>query len=175
MYAHNTALLAIDMEYHGERARNGRAMLSPFAFTSRDALIQTVIDTRRALDAVSALPYPDTQPVFVIARGHIAAVAALMAAAVDERIHSVIILPGLDPAATTNAFAAISKAGKQQDMDTAMAWANQYHFVSSPRARNAYTVGRYGFDPALASGARPGYFQHTPSLESILDFLLKSK
>jgi cephalosporin-C deacetylase-like acetyl esterase len=175
MYTHNTALLAIDMEYHGARVRKGRAMLSPFVFTSRDALIQTVIDTRRALDAIGALPYPDTQPVFVIARGHIAAVAALMAAAVDERIHSVIILPGLDPAATADAFAAITKAGIQQEMDEAMAWADQYHFVANPRARHAYTVGRYGFDPALASGARPGYFQYMPSLESILDFLLKSK
>ena len=48
MYARNTALLALDMEYHGARAIDGRAMISPLVDTSRDAIIQTVIDVRRA-------------------------------------------------------------------------------------------------------------------------------
>lgn len=44
---------ALDAEYHGERKREGRDMYSPYPYTTRDAMIQTILDYRRGIDYLS--------------------------------------------------------------------------------------------------------------------------
>jgi len=55
-----TAVLAYDAQYHGER-RKPAPILSPFLYRSRDALIQTVVDGRRAIDYLFTRPEIDQQ------------------------------------------------------------------------------------------------------------------
>lgn len=44
------AIMAIDAEFHGERQETGKALYSPDLEESRNGIIQTVIDLRRAVD-----------------------------------------------------------------------------------------------------------------------------
>jgi cephalosporin-C deacetylase-like acetyl esterase len=48
--AEGYAILAIDAEYHGERMEEGKALYSPNLEESRNGIIQTIIDLRRAVD-----------------------------------------------------------------------------------------------------------------------------
>jgi len=48
--AEGYAIMAIDAEFHGERKEEGKALYSPNLEESRNGIIQTVIDLRRAVD-----------------------------------------------------------------------------------------------------------------------------
>ncbi len=53
--------IAIDAQYHGERARKGmeQALFNPASVAMRDAFVQTVIDQRRAVDVLFTRPEVD--------------------------------------------------------------------------------------------------------------------
>jgi len=57
------AVMAIDAQYHGERAKAGRDMFmyATAPHTARDAFAQTVIDLRRAVDVLQARPEIDAK------------------------------------------------------------------------------------------------------------------
>ncbi len=59
------AVLAYDAQYHGER-RQPAPILSPFLYRSRDALIQTVVDGRRAIDYLCTRPEIDHQRIGLV-------------------------------------------------------------------------------------------------------------
>lgn len=54
------ALFGIDAEYRNERKREGHDILSPYLYSSRDAFIQTVVDTMRGIDYLETLEEIDT-------------------------------------------------------------------------------------------------------------------
>jgi len=50
--AEGYAVIAIDAEFHGERREEGKALYSPNLEESRNAIIQTIVDLRRAVDYI---------------------------------------------------------------------------------------------------------------------------
>lgn len=61
--AEGYALMAIDAEYHGERREEGKALYSPDMNQSRNGMIQTIIDLRRAVDYLETRPEIDTEKI----------------------------------------------------------------------------------------------------------------
>jgi len=57
---------ALDAEYHGERKREGRDIFSPYPYTSRDAMMQTVLDYRRGIDYLETVAEIDKNRVGLV-------------------------------------------------------------------------------------------------------------
>ena len=60
------AIFGIDTKYRNEREREGRDILSPYIYTSRDAFIQTVVDNMRGIDYLETLPEIDTSRIGIM-------------------------------------------------------------------------------------------------------------
>jgi pimeloyl-ACP methyl ester carboxylesterase len=85
------AVMAIDARLHGERAEPDTQMLSADLAASRDAMINTIIDNRRALD------YLDTRldiahERYMLIGASLGGIQGAMLAAVDERIKSAVLI-----------------------------------------------------------------------------------
>ena len=118
------AVLAIDVEYHGERARDmsGREFLSPDVYTSRDAMLQTVFDIRRAADFAQSL-WPDADVELTLAaNGSPMADLALTAAAVDGRFASVSLYSDPPDSPYEAAMQEIRDAGREDEFLDAVRW-----------------------------------------------------
>jgi dienelactone hydrolase len=89
------AVMAIDAQYHGERAKAGRDifMYATAPHTARDAFAQTVIDLRRAVDVLQARPEIDAKRM-----GYWGASMGAMLGAVfcglDQRIRAACLVVG---------------------------------------------------------------------------------
>ncbi|GBC93038.1 hypothetical protein HRbin15_01523 [bacterium HR15] len=86
------ALFAIDAQYHGERKpKDPLPFFGVYPYYSRDALIQTVIDLRRAVDYLETRPEIDSKRIGYIGASMGGILGAIFAG-VDERVQAPILL-----------------------------------------------------------------------------------
>ncbi|MCS6950939.1 MAG: alpha/beta fold hydrolase [bacterium] len=83
--------LAIDAEYHGERKQPERDLLSPYPYRNRDALVQTVIDLRRAIDFLQSRREIDAKRIGYIGLSMGGILGGILAG-VDERVQAPILI-----------------------------------------------------------------------------------
>lgn len=85
------ATLAIDAEYHGDRKQPGNDILSTYIYRNRDALVQTVIDLRRAVDFLQSRQEIDGKRIGYIGLS-MGGILGGIVAGVDERIQAPILI-----------------------------------------------------------------------------------
>lgn len=85
------AVMAIDARLHGERAREGEQMLSANLQRARDAIINTIIDNRRALDYLDSRDDIAHDRYMLIGMS-MGGIQGAVLAAVDQRIKSVALV-----------------------------------------------------------------------------------
>jgi len=84
---------ALDAEYQGERKREGRDIYSPYPYTSRDAMIQTILDYRRGIDFLSTLPDIDKNRIGLVG-GSMGGILGGVLAGVESRIKASVLIVG---------------------------------------------------------------------------------
>lgn len=87
------ACLALDAEYHGERKVEGKQLYSKLAYSTRDAMIQTVMDYRRAIDLLETRPEADTKRIGFIG-GSMGGILGAVLAGVEPRVRSAVLIVG---------------------------------------------------------------------------------
>jgi len=87
------AAMAIDAQYHGERRRQGAELLGADLARTREAMVQTVVDNRRALDFLATRTdiNPDRIGLLGASMG---AILGTIVAAVDQRVCSACLVVG---------------------------------------------------------------------------------
>jgi cephalosporin-C deacetylase-like acetyl esterase len=86
------ALFAIDAQYHGERKpKDALPFFGVYPYYSRDALIQTVIDLRRAVDYLETRSEIDPKRIGYIGAS-MGGILGAMFAGVDDRVQAPILL-----------------------------------------------------------------------------------
>jgi len=86
------ALFAIDAQYHGERKpKDALPFFGVYPYYSRDALIQTVIDLRRAVDYLETRAEIDPKRIGYIGAS-MGGILGAMFAGVDERVQAPVLL-----------------------------------------------------------------------------------
>lgn len=84
---------AIDAEYHGERKRDGRDMYSPYVYTTRDAMMQTILDYRRGIDYLSTHPEIDKERIGFVG-GSMGGILGGVILGVENRIKAGVLVVG---------------------------------------------------------------------------------
>ena len=87
------AVLGIDAQYHGERKQPGVEILSADLARTRQAVIQTVVDNRRALDYIRSRTDLDSNRVGLLGVS-MGAILGSIVAGVDERLCSACLVVG---------------------------------------------------------------------------------
>ena len=89
------AVMSLDAQYHGERARESRqqALFNPGSSAMRDAFVQTVIDLRRAVDLLAAREDVDGRRVGYLGMSMGAMLGAVFGG-VDDRPQAVCLVVG---------------------------------------------------------------------------------
>ena len=87
--------MAIDAQYHGERARPGRTqeLFNVGSLSMRDAFVQTVIDQRRAVDLLAGRPEVDPERIGYWGASMGAFLGSVLGG-VEPRIKSVVLVVG---------------------------------------------------------------------------------
>lgn len=85
------ATFAIDAEYHGDRKQPGNDILSAYIYRNRDALVQTVIDLRRAIDFLQSRQEIDGKRIGYIGLSMGGILGGILAG-VDERVQAPILI-----------------------------------------------------------------------------------
>jgi dienelactone hydrolase len=83
--------IAIDCQYHGDRNPRGKNIYSEHAYSDRDAMIQTVIDGRRAVDFLQSRDEVDSKRIGLLG-GSMGGILGTLLAAVEERIRASVLL-----------------------------------------------------------------------------------
>ena len=87
------AMFAIDAQYHGERKRQGKDIFSLNIIEDVKAIIQTVIDLRRALDYLETRPEIDSSRIGYVGIS-MGGVLGSIFSGVDERVKCPILIVG---------------------------------------------------------------------------------
>lgn len=87
------ATFAIDAQYHGERQITGKDIYGFFMLQNRDAIIQTIIDLRRAIDYLETRPEIDASRIGYVG-GSMGGIMGALFAGVDERVKVPVLLVG---------------------------------------------------------------------------------
>jgi len=87
------AALCIDPEYHGDRQVPGKELYSKLSYSSRDGMIQTVIDYMRAVDYLGARSDIDMERIGFVG-GSMGGIIGAVQAAVDTRIRATALAVG---------------------------------------------------------------------------------
>lgn len=85
------ALISIDAEYHGERREEGKALYSTNLTDSRRAIIQTVVDLRRAVDYLETRPEIDEDKIGYVG-GSMGGILGAIFIGVEPRIKAAVLL-----------------------------------------------------------------------------------
>jgi cephalosporin-C deacetylase-like acetyl esterase len=95
LVAQGYAVISIDSQYHGERARKDRRqeLFDPRSAAMRDAFVQTVIDLRRAVDLLRAREDVDGQRIGYLGMSMGAMLGAVFCG-IDERVKAVCLVVG---------------------------------------------------------------------------------
>jgi len=91
--ARGYAILAIDLEYHGERQIEGKDILSTDLTNDKNAFIQTIIDGRMGLDLLEAHPLVNKEKLGLLGVS-LGSLIGVILSAVDKRIKAVVLVVG---------------------------------------------------------------------------------
>jgi len=91
--ARGYAILAIDIEYHGERQVEGKDILSTDLVSDKNAFIQTIIDGRIGLDFLENHPLIDKKRLGLVGVS-LGSLIGVIVSAVDKRIKAVVLVVG---------------------------------------------------------------------------------
>lgn len=83
--------IAIDCQYHGDRNPRKKNIYSEFPHSNRDAMIQTVVDGRRAVDFLQGRPEIDPERIGLVG-GSMGGIIGTVLAAVEPRIKASVLL-----------------------------------------------------------------------------------
>ncbi len=83
--------IAIDCQYHGDRNPRNRNIYSQYVYSDRDAMIQTVIDGRRAVDFLQSRKEIDPDRIGLLG-GSMGGILGTLLAAVEKRIRASALL-----------------------------------------------------------------------------------
>ncbi len=83
--------IAIDCQYHGDRNPRKKNIYSRYACSDRDAMIQTVIDGRRAVDVLQSRGEVDGERIGLLG-GSMGGILGALLAAVEDRIRASVLL-----------------------------------------------------------------------------------
>jgi len=87
------AVIAIDVQYHGERRRAGAELYSANMTRTRDGFIQTVIDARRALDYLETRGDIDNSRLALVG-GSMGALIGAILGGVEPRLRACVLVVG---------------------------------------------------------------------------------
>jgi len=87
------AVIAIDVRYHGERRREGVELYSTNMTRTRDGFIQTVIDSRRALDYLETRKDIDMSKLALVG-GSMGALIGAILGGVEPRLSACVLVVG---------------------------------------------------------------------------------
>lgn len=87
------AMMAIDAQFHGERKRPGKALYSINMTRTRDGIIQTVIDARRAVDYLESRQDIDPTRIALVG-GSMGAIIGALFAGVESRVKAAVLIVG---------------------------------------------------------------------------------
>jgi len=83
--------IAIDCQYHGDRNPRGKNIYSQYFYQDRDAVIQTVIDARRAVDFLQSREEVRSDRIGLVG-GSMGGIIGTLVAAVEKRIQASVLL-----------------------------------------------------------------------------------
>ena len=83
--------IAIDCQYHGDRNPRGKNIYSQYFYQDRDAVIQTVIDARRAVDFLQSRDEVRSDRIGLVG-GSMGGIIGTLVAAVEKRIAASVLL-----------------------------------------------------------------------------------
>jgi len=89
--AEGYAIIAIDAEFHGERREEGKALYSPNLEESRNGIIQTIIDLRRAVDYIETREEIDGERIGYVG-GSMGGILGAIFIGVEPRIKAAALL-----------------------------------------------------------------------------------
>ena len=89
--AEGYAVIAIDAEFHGERKEEGKELYSPNLSESRNGIIQTIIDLRRAVDYLETRPEIDKEKIGYVG-GSMGGILGAIFIGVEPRIKAAALL-----------------------------------------------------------------------------------
>jgi len=89
--AEGYAIIAIDAEFHGERREEGKALYSPNLEESRNGIIQTIIDLRRAVDYLETREEIDSERIGYVG-GSMGGILGAIFIGVEPRIKAAALL-----------------------------------------------------------------------------------
>ncbi|MCX8183865.1 MAG: alpha/beta fold hydrolase [Crenarchaeota archaeon] len=89
--AEGYAVIAIDAEFHGERREKGKALYSPNLEESRNGIIQTIIDLRRAVDYLETKEEIDVERIGYVG-GSMGGILGAIFIGVEPRIKAAALL-----------------------------------------------------------------------------------
>lgn len=87
------AIMSLDAQYHGDRRVTGKAMYSLDLVQDRYAIAQTVVDYRRAIDALEQIPGIDSERIGVLG-GSMGGMMGGLLAGVDSRVKATVLVVG---------------------------------------------------------------------------------
>jgi cephalosporin-C deacetylase-like acetyl esterase len=87
------AVIAIDVQYHGERRREGIELYSTNMTRTKDGFIQTVIDARRALDYLETRQDVDPSKLALVG-GSMGALIGAILGGVEPRLRACVLIVG---------------------------------------------------------------------------------
>lgn len=83
--------IAIDCQYHGDRNPRKKNIYSEFPYSDRDAMIQTVVDGRRAVDFLQSREEVDPDRIGLLG-GSMGGILGTLLAAVEKRLLASVLL-----------------------------------------------------------------------------------
>ena len=87
------ALLALDAQYHGERKREGKSLVSADFGAMRQAFVQTIVDYRRGLDYLATRPDIDSKRIGLVGAS-LGGIMGGVLTAVEPRIKTSVLIVG---------------------------------------------------------------------------------
>lgn len=89
--AEGYAVISIDAEFHGERSEEGKALYSPNLEESRNGIVQTIIDMRRAVDYLETRGEIDVEKIGYVG-GSMGGILGAIFIGVEPRIRAAALL-----------------------------------------------------------------------------------
>ena len=136
------AVLVMDLEYSGKRALPSHAFLSPLIYTTRDNMLQSLFDVRRAYDFLATCPEIASNSGFILATsGKINSQLAAIVTAIDDRTHTLLLIPGKHYDEFLKNIDNIKSTGRYDALQDALSWATPSIYSSALSQKRILTMG----------------------------------
>ncbi|MEW6202443.1 MAG: alpha/beta fold hydrolase [bacterium] len=162
------AVLVMDLPC-GERTNPGCRFFSPLVYATRNNILQSIFDVRRAIDFLAARTDAVAASTgFILATsGKINSETAAIAAAVDERIQTLLLLPGKHDDEFLNEVNNIKTTGKYEELQAALDWTSLSIYAPALKGKRIFAVG--SASEYLETAGNQINITQSDSLDSVLN------